>query len=135
MSNRKEPLRTPDETDSCKGGSDERWRAKAVVVQVAAQGSGPFILKDNSLWIMNQTRWISSLPASRGCMQGPLLDTHAARSHSRKDLAQSQTALPLLRSRTTCLKVPMKGELPYSVGPRMTCRDPTLSPFSPGHLH
>lgn len=48
------------------GGSDERWTAKAVVVQDAAQGSGPFILKDDSLWIMNQTRWISSLPRSWG---------------------------------------------------------------------
>lgn len=28
-----------------KGGSDERGRAKAVVVQDAAQGTGPFILK------------------------------------------------------------------------------------------
>ena len=67
-------------------------------------------------------------------MQGPLLDTHAARSHSRKDLAQSQTAFPLLRGRTACFKVPMKGELPHSVGPRMKCQDPILSPFSPG-LH
>lgn len=63
-------MRTPDETDSCKGGSDERWRAKVVVVQETAQGSGPFILKDNGLWIMNQTRWISSLPASRGLYAG-----------------------------------------------------------------